>query len=181
MLEKINLLPTKRAISPRERKIRLWLKLASVIVLGVYIFSILSLSSYLFFLNGKNKSLDGEIASLNGEIKGLEERETAYRHLVIKLNDLATILEKRPDFGEVFDYLEKYGFSGIELDNVEVEKEGDLDFEGVARDSFVLDELIEMILADEGYKRATLVGVARNKADQLEFELKTGRDFYHED
>lgn len=178
MLEEINLLPFKRAVSLRERRVRFWLQIISALTLGIYILALISFSLYWFFLKNKNSNFINQIESLEQEIGGYRESELLYRKLVVKLQDLADILETRPDFLKVFSDLEALNLEGVEIKSVEAKDKGRLEIEGRADNSFFLDELTQKVLTNEDFQEATFSSVSKDRESKIiKFKLLIKRQF----
>lgn len=177
MLEKINLLPVKKPASPREKKIRFWAQIISLAALGICVVVLLSFSSSWLYLKKKDEGLDKRIDNLRRQIESYRETEGLLRESVGKLEGLAEILGQRPDFQKVFADLEKLSLDGVEIGRVKAEKGGFFRIEGTAENSFILDDLTEVILAHEDFQEATFSSVTKNKEGQLDFILKLQRPF----
>lgn len=172
MLEKINLLPFKRAVSPREKRAKWVLQVLSLAVLGAYILGVSSLLGFGFWLKNKQQGLEGRIVNLREQIAGYRQTEILYRRYVTKLEDLAAVLEVRPDFLKVLKNVELMKIQGIELTKAEAVKMGVLKFSGQAKDSASLDSLNLTILGEKDFTEATFSGVLGDKEGNLKFDLE---------
>lgn len=177
MLEKINLLPLKKPMSPREKKIRFWAQIISLVALGIYVVVLLSFSSSWLYLKKKNEGLDKRMENLQRQIESFRETEELQRKLVGKLEGLSEILSQRPDFQKVFTDLEKLSLEGVEIGDIRVGKEGFFEIKGTAENSFLLDDLTEAVLANGDFREATFSSVVKNKEGNLSFSLNLKRSF----
>lgn len=173
MEKQINLLKTKDKISEKEIKLKRLLQVGSSLFLVFYIIIAGSLFSFRLIQDRQVQTVGQKINQTKVRINNLKKIESLQVSLKERLKTLAAIF-KEPglDYQEVILYLEDLSLSGISLDEISLNKQGEIDVSGTADNSQVLDDFLNS-LSESGKEFENIILTSlRNKAEKYEFNIK---------
>jgi len=177
----INLITTKRVLTPEEQSIQKRLRFWMPLILGAFTLVFITIMGYSFYLNNRLANLDSSIKLERDSIAAKEKDEGLYTLLKQKISALTQIFGLRYAYSPVFDFLNNLATDGITIRSIQLLRSGNTVLIIRAADAFKLDTFVRNVLkeAEAHFNRVELVGVQFNPQGDyaITLNLSTNNSF----
>ncbi|HUS52058.1 MAG TPA: hypothetical protein VMX77_01175 [Candidatus Bathyarchaeia archaeon] len=173
MEKQINFLKAKEKISERAIKLRRLVQVGSSLFLVFYIIIAGSLFSFRLIQDRQVQTVGQKANQAKIKINSLKKIESLQVSLKERLRTLTAIF-KEPglDYQEAILYLEDLSPSGISLDEISLNKQGEIDVNGAADNSQVLDEFLNALSESGKEFESIILTSLRNRVEKYEFNIR---------
>jgi hypothetical protein len=146
----INLLKVGRKISGEKAELVRKIKVASFLLLIVYCVLLAGALSFWLIFRKQSEQISKKIEFQEQRIKDLEKVETLHTFLKQRLSSLTPLLtQETMDYETVLGQLESFVSEGVVLNKLELSREGQLNFGGMAANAVAFADFLERLLANE--------------------------------
>lgn len=162
----VNLLIKHESESPLVLKLKVYLPIAAVV--GLTLFVVFFLIS-IIYINNNNQEFNAlklQIETLEKRISTYKNSEGMYTLTVSRINTITQLSQGRKNFASLISEIPKLQFNGLEINQTSLDKKNNLTLAVTASSSGTLDEFISLLLKTEAGKRFSDIksaGVVRDK------------------
>lgn len=170
----INLLRVKEEVSERAIKFKRFLQVGSILLLIFYILILGGVFSFWFIQQRESQIVREKVKQAEAKITELQKIESLQLVLKERLQSLTSIFGKEEiNYKDVLSQLERLTPSGVDLESIDLAKDGGITISGSAENSLSLGEFLVNLTdpEEENFESVALSSISREENGIFKFSL----------